>query len=136
MEKQIQQVLEFHKAFGLTVNSKPSHIDEKDFLLRKRLMEEELKEYLEIAEYSLREDVAKELADLLYVVLGTIVTHGFQDYIVAIFDEVHKSNMSKLDENGKPILRADGKVLKSKLYREADLSFLYNDFDKALDVED
>ena len=70
--------------------------------------------------------VAKELADIAYTLLGTIVSHGLQDEFEHIFDAVHESNMSKLDENGKPIYREDGKILKSSRYHEPDLSFLKN----------
>ena len=59
--------------------------------------------------------------DLLYVLLGTYVAHGLQDYAEALFDEVHRSNMSKLDENGRPIHRDDGKVLKSRQYSAPDI---------------
>jgi predicted HAD superfamily Cof-like phosphohydrolase len=66
--------------------------------------------------------VADALTDLAYVVFGTYVAHGLQDVAEALFDEVHRSNMSKLDENGRPIYRPDGKVLKSNRFREPDLA--------------
>lgn len=71
------------------------------------------------------------LLDLLsfvfaYTLLGTVVSHGLQDEFERIFDAVHESNMSKLDENSKPIYRKDGKILKSSRYHEPDLSFLKN----------
>jgi predicted HAD superfamily Cof-like phosphohydrolase len=65
------------------------------------------------------ENLAKELCDLIYVILGTAISYGIP--LDKCFDEVHKSNMSKLDENGKPLYREDGKILKSKLYRTADI---------------
>ena len=58
---------------------------------------------------------------MLYILCGTIIAHGFQDKMEAIFDEIQKSNMSKLDENGKPIYREDGKVMKGPNYFKPNL---------------
>ena len=58
---------------------------------------------------------------MLYVLLGTFITHGLQDIAEELFAEVHRSNMSKLDEQGKPIFRQDGKVLKSDQFSDPDL---------------
>ena len=65
--------------------------------------------------------VADALTDLAYVLFGTYVTHGLQEVADALFDEVQRSNMSKLDENGRPIYREDGKALKSAQFSEPDL---------------
>jgi len=89
--------------------------------VRLRLMQEELDEYRLAAENGDIVGIADALTDLLYVVYGTILAHGLQDYAQELFDEVHRSNMSKLDENGSPVYREDGKVLKSKLFSEPDL---------------
>ena len=64
-------------------------------------------------------EIKKESADLLYVLAGLFVDFGWDMQV--IFNRIHESNMSKLDENGKPIFREDGKVLKSNRYKEADL---------------
>jgi predicted HAD superfamily Cof-like phosphohydrolase len=88
-------------------------------------MIEEVKEWEESA--ICNDDVdkrAKELADILYTVFGTIITEGLQDYMEQAFDAVHQSNMSKMGENGKPVKRIDGKVLKGPNYQEPDLSFI------------
>jgi predicted HAD superfamily Cof-like phosphohydrolase len=61
------------------------------------------------------------LGDQLYILCGTILKHGLQDKIVEVFQEIQRSNMSKLDENGRPIYREDGKVLKSNLYFRPDI---------------
>ncbi|MFM8455632.1 MAG: hypothetical protein ACKOAK_02585, partial [Ignavibacteria bacterium] len=61
-------------------------------------------------------EVADALGDQLYILCGTLLKHGLKDKIVEVFLEIQRSNMSKLDENGKPIYREDGKVLKSELY--------------------
>jgi predicted HAD superfamily Cof-like phosphohydrolase len=66
----------------------------------------------------------KEGADLLYVLLGTFVSLGLGDQLIEAFERVHISNMSKLDENGKPIYREDGKVLKGPNYKSPNLEDL------------
>ena len=133
MKKQLKQLEEFHRSFGLYINEKPTLRIPQDLNeLRMRVMKEEVDEYAE--EYAITGDtederlqaVAKELADIAYTLLGTVVSHGLQDEFERIFDAVHESNMSKLDENGKPIYREDGKILKSSRYHEPDLSFLKN----------
>ena len=84
-------------------------------------MQEELKEVVEAMHNEPIENIAKELADLIYVTYGTVLAYGLQDKFTDIFDEVHRSNMSKLDEDGNPVLREDGKVLKSENYSPADI---------------
>ena len=66
-------------------------------------------------------EVADALGDMLYILCGTILTHGMQDKIEEVYREIQRSNMSKLDENGNPIYREDGKVLKSDLYFKPDI---------------
>jgi predicted HAD superfamily Cof-like phosphohydrolase len=61
-------------------------------------------------------EIADALGDMLYILFGTALKHGLQHKLEAVFDEIHRSNMSKLDENGAPVVRADGKILKSTLY--------------------
>ncbi len=117
IKKPIQAVMKFHKAFGLGVEetptaSLPSAINQ----LRFELMKEENEEYLEAAKSNNLIEVGDALGDMLYILCGTIIAHGFQDKIEAIFDEIQNSNMSKLGEDGKPIYREDGKVLKGPNY--------------------
>lgn len=88
--------------------------------LRFRLMEEEHSEVVEAMVYGDKEQIAKEICDLLYVVYGTAISYGID--IDKCFDEVHSSNMSKLGSDGKPKYREDGKILKGENYREADLT--------------
>lgn len=130
MQKQLQQVLEWHTKFGVPIKTEPDPFNDSEeeaslIRLRFRIMKEEVLEWYDSAVFN--EDIdkrAKELADILYVVLGTIITEGLQDVIEKVFDAVHESNMTKLDDNGNPIKRYDGKILKGKNYREPDLSFL------------
>ncbi|MBL4587115.1 MAG: nucleoside triphosphate pyrophosphohydrolase family protein [Flavobacteriales bacterium] len=117
MKDKIASVYEFHRVFGIGNNDKPEHnIGEDDFLLRHRLMHEENEEYLEAAKNGDLVEIADALGDMMYILYGTICKHGLQDRIGDIFDEIHRSNMSKLDADGKPIYRADGKVMKSDQY--------------------
>jgi len=66
-------------------------------------------------------EVADALGDMLYILCGTIIEHGMQHKIEEVFEEIQRSNMSKLDENGKPIYREDGKVLKGPNYFKPDI---------------
>ncbi len=79
-------------------------------------MAEENLEYLEAAKGNDMIEVADALGDMLYILCGTILSHGMQHKIVEVFDEIQRSNMSKLGEDGKPIYREDGKVLKGPNY--------------------
>jgi len=112
MKKQLQQLWSFQSAYGSTRNSKPTLLSEDDYSLRYRLGKEELIEYLDACKNNDLVEVTDALADQLYILLGTMVAHGMSEIIEDVFDEVHRSNMSKLGEDGKPIYREDGKVLK------------------------
>lgn len=122
MKKKINSVAEFHDVFLIGNAEAPTLISEKDYLLRHALMKEENEEYLEACKKGDLTEIADALGDQLYILFGTILKHGLQHKIEEIFDEIHSSNMSKLDENRKPIFREDGKVLKSKHYFRPDIS--------------
>lgn len=85
-------------------------------------MDEENKEYLEAAENGDLIEVADALGDMLYILCGTILEHGMQFKIEEVFNEIQRSNMSKLGADGKPIYRADGKVLKGPNYFKPDIA--------------
>ena len=116
MEKQIKQVESFHNAFLEKNAESPELVSENTFLLRHRLMQEENDEYLEACWQGDIVGIADALGDQLYILCGTILKHGLQDKIVEVFDEIQRSNMSKLGEDGKPIFREDGKILKGPNY--------------------
>lgn len=117
LSKVIDHVRDFHNAFGIENREEPTaHIDDKTILLRYKLMREENEEYLEAAENGDVVEVADALGDMLYILCGTILSHGMQYKIAEVFEEIQRSNMSKLDKDGKPIYREDGKVLKSDQY--------------------
>ncbi|WP_424494810.1 hypothetical protein [Salinimicrobium sp. GXAS 041] len=113
MKKKIAAVKEFHSAFGLGIKDKPTgNLGNAKNLLRFELMKEENEEYLEAANAGDVVEVADALGDMLYILCGTIIEHGMQDKIEEVFEEIQKSNMSKLGADGKPVYRKDGKVLK------------------------
>ena len=104
MQDQLDAVAAFHKAFGVGVAQKPTATTATDILnLRHRLMAEENEEYLEAANNNDLVEVADALGDMLYILCGTILTHGMQHIIEDVFAEIRDSNMSKLGVDGKPI---------------------------------
>ncbi len=119
----IGAVEEFHTAFKIENNYNPTtELTESDIDLRHRLMAEENEEYLEAARNGDIVEVADALGDMLYILCGTILKHGLQGKIEKVFNEIQRSNMSKLDANGQPIYREDGKVMKSDLYFRPDIA--------------
>ncbi|MEN9302896.1 MAG: hypothetical protein RL264_1325 [Bacteroidota bacterium] len=123
LEEVIEQVAVFHDAFRIENNYSPTvELSEQEIELRFRLMKEENEEYLEAAKNGDIVEVADALGDQLYILCGTILKHGLQHKIVDVFNEIQRSNMSKLDENGNPIYREDGKVMKSSLYFKPDIA--------------
>jgi predicted HAD superfamily Cof-like phosphohydrolase len=131
MKKQIAQVTEFQNSFSQLVNTEPSFIDRDLVDLRYDLMTEENEEYYQAVVANDLVEIADALGDQLYVLLGTILSHGMQYIIEDVLTEIHRSNMSKLDADGKPIVNGDngildttrplGKVLKSGNYSEPNL---------------
>ncbi len=122
MENKIKAVKEFHEAFGLGVKEAPkANLSEEKIKLRYNLMAEENDEYLEAAQDNDLVEVADALGDMLYILCGTILEHGMQYKIEEVFNEIQKSNMSKLGADGKPIYREDGKVMKGPNYFEPDI---------------
>ena len=117
MKKYTDAVHEFHSAFKLGIKNEPTaDLGETKNLLRFNLMKEENEEYLEAANANDLVEVADALGDMLYILAGTIIEHGMQYKIAEVFDEIQRSNMSKLGEDGHPIFREDGKVLKGPNY--------------------
>lgn len=115
MKKQIDDVKKFHESFGITNNDVPT-LNKESFMLRFNLMKEENEEYLEAANNNDMVEVADALGDMLYILCGTIIEHGMQHKIDEVFSEIQNSNMSKLGDDGNPIYREDGKVLKGPNY--------------------
>ncbi|PKV52352.1 phosphoribosyl-ATP pyrophosphohydrolase [Aquimarina sp. MAR_2010_214] len=117
MKDKIAAVQEFHTSFKLGFKNEPiADLGEAKNTLRFNLMKEENEEYLEAAQNNDLVEVADALGDMLYILCGTIIEHGMQHKIEEVFNEIQRSNMSKLGENGQPIYREDGKVLKGPNY--------------------
>ena len=117
IEDEINAVEEFHNAFGIeSANSPTLDVSEQKIILRYNLMKEENEEYLEAAQNNDPVEVADALGDMLYILCGTILSHGMQHKISEVFEEIQRSNMSKLGSDGKPIYREDGKILKGPNY--------------------
>ena len=121
MKKYTDAVSEFHKTFKVEQNESPTLISEEDWILRHKLMKEENQEYIDACATNDLVEVADALGDQLYILCGTILKHGMQHKIGEIFDEIQKSNLSKLDEQGNPIFRGDGKILKGVNYFEPNI---------------
>lgn len=118
-----EKVAEFMNAFKQDVETEPGWTSVSE--LRYNLIDEELKELRQALDERNLIEVADALTDLLYVVYGA--GHSFGINLDKCFEEVHNSNMSKLDEDGEPIYREDGKVLKGPNYWQPDLKkVLYN----------
>ncbi len=123
MKSKLDAVALFHSSFGLGIKDAPSaNLGEAKNELRFNLMDEENKEYLEAANNGDMVEVADALGDMLYILCGTILEHGMQHKIEAVFNEIQRSNMSKLGADGKPIYREDGKVLKGPNYFKPNIS--------------
>jgi predicted HAD superfamily Cof-like phosphohydrolase len=117
MKNKLDSVKEFHIAFGIGYSeTMRGDLGEQKNLLRFNLMKEENEEYLEAVQNDDIVEIADALGDMLYILCGTIIEHGLQHKIEAVFDEIQRSNMSKLGEDGKPIYREDGKVMKGPNY--------------------
>ncbi len=125
MEKAIlskaKSVEEFHEKFLIGNNHDYTLLDEKTSQLRYDLIKEENEEYLDACKNGDIVEIADALGDILYIAFGSLLKHGLQYKIDEVFDEIHRSNMSKLDKDGQPIFREDGKVLKSELYFRPDI---------------
>jgi predicted HAD superfamily Cof-like phosphohydrolase len=120
MKNQIEMVKEFINAFNLPSEDNPAPLELDRSVLRHKLLKEEVQE---LYEASLSGDLvgcADGIVDCLYIILGTAHELGMTSMLEELFEEVHKSNMSKLD-NGKAKYRADGKVMKGKNYFKPNL---------------
>ena len=118
----IEQVQEFHETYGLPVKNSPDLTDPQTNELRINLLAEELDELKVALAEDDKVEVLDALIDLQYVLDGAFLSLGFADVKEAAFNEVHRSNMSKLGADGKPIRReGDGKVMKGPNYFKPDM---------------
>ena len=119
-----ESVKKFMETFGQEIKEKASFPNDKITSLRYDLIKEELDEFKEAIDKKDIKEVADALTDILYVTYGA--GHAFGIDLDKCFDEVQNSNMSKLDENGKPIYNDSGKVMKGPNYFKPDLSKFVN----------
>ncbi|MFC2110193.1 hypothetical protein ACFLRU_05340 [Bacteroidota bacterium] len=127
MKNKIEAVKKFHESFKLGVKQTPTaDLGVAKNKLRFNLMAEENEEYLEAANNNDLVEVADALGDMLYILCGTIIEHGMQHKIEEVFNEIQRSNMSKLGADGKPIYREDGKVLKGPDYFKPNIQKILN----------
>lgn len=124
----IEMVREFHEKYGLPhPDEMTTELDPETIALRRALVEEELDELERAVIEGDTLKILQESADLLYVVYGYLVTLGINKKMAkAAIREVHRANLSKLDENGNVIRREDGKVLKGPNYRPPSMLEVYN----------
>ena len=125
MIQPIKLLTEFNKAFSVPVNRKPTLISNEEFKLKINLIKEELNEYENACSEEDITEVCDAIVDLAYVMYGMVVQHGLSDVFDDMFEEVHKSNMSKL-ENGRELTRSDGKIMKGSEYFTPDLNQFIN----------
>jgi predicted HAD superfamily Cof-like phosphohydrolase len=146
LKKILKDVKEFQQAFNSPTSNKPTLLPLQRAELRFDLMREENAEYFQAALSGDLVEVADALGDMLYVLAGTIIEHGMLHIIEDLFAEIHESNMSKLDFDGKPIIngqngvydptKAMGKVLKSTRYFKPDIKkILESSTQKLIDQE-
>jgi predicted HAD superfamily Cof-like phosphohydrolase len=113
------KVIQFMTSFGQEVKDRPELADHKTAMLRLKLILEEYEELEDAVTEGHIVGIADALTDILYVTYGAGAAYGID--LDKCFEEVHNSNMSKLGEDGKPIYREDGKVMKGPNYWEPDL---------------
>jgi predicted HAD superfamily Cof-like phosphohydrolase len=126
MKELINKVADFHEKFGIINNTNPQLIGSTGYQLRYDLALEELQEYKNACQQENLVEIADALGDQLYILIGTILRHGMQDIIENVFNEIHASNMSKLGEDGKPVIREDGKILKGVNYFRPNLKQFFD----------
>jgi predicted HAD superfamily Cof-like phosphohydrolase len=119
-ESPARLVRQFHETFGVPIQDIPGPVTEELAQARQGFLESEVAEVAEGVANGDLANIAQELADVVYVAYGTALAYGID--LDAVLAEVHRANMSKLDADGRPLMRADGKVLKSPLYRPPDVA--------------
>ncbi|MGH8877926.1 MAG: MazG nucleotide pyrophosphohydrolase domain-containing protein [Stackebrandtia sp.] len=115
-----RHLAEFHDAFDIHRQSAPAHPPAGIAAWCQRVLDEEVAEAAEAVGSGRLADIAHELADVVYAAYGMALAHGID--LDAVVAEVHRANMSKLDANGRPVRREDGKVIKSPHFRPPDIS--------------
>ena len=129
MEHQLNSVRAFQEAFKVELPLNPTLLSEDRAKLRQSLLQEEVFELHMAQQKGDIVEVADAIIDIMYITLGTALEYGMGGILPKLFDEVHASNMTKFDEDGNPIFRADGKIMKPEGYRPPNLEpILKRDF--------
>ena len=119
---QIDQVKEFHTAFNIPVFETPTFPSRDRLKMRMNILQEEVNELdMALSEEDITETL-DAIVDCMYILIGTAHELGIASVLEKAFEEVHRSNMTKLDSEGKPFYREDGKVIKSEFYQSPNLS--------------
>lgn len=114
------KVKEFHETYGAYISEESKLPDSSIRKLRKDLLQEEFDEYMKAEEDNDLVEIADALGDMMYIIYGTAISYGIP--LDDVFNEIHSSNMSKLGEDGKPIRREDGKILKGPKFFRPDIA--------------
>jgi predicted HAD superfamily Cof-like phosphohydrolase len=122
MNRQIEQVKKFHQAFGHPVRLKPTALTEERSEMRMDILKEEIDELDEAASYNDFVNIADAIVDSMYILIGTALEYGIAHRLEECFEEVHRSNMSKLGADGFPVYREDGKIMKGPNYTPPNLA--------------
>lgn len=115
-----EMVTEFHEAFGAPVGQSLSALSSDREALRMGLIDEEYEELIAAVKDNDAVGIFDALGDMVYVIYGMAIEMGGN--LDAVVEEIHRSNMTKLDEDGNPILRADGKILKGSNYEPPNIA--------------
>lgn len=126
MKEQIKQVETFRETFKIGVNHEPTLLPIAVSYLHHNLLLEEVQEYKEAVDSHDIVEVADALIDIMYICIGAAVHHGLQHHLEEMFSAVQASNMSKLDADGNPIYREDGKIMKSNRFFKPDIAKILN----------
>lgn len=131
MKVQIKNLENFQQKFKSNYNTTPTFLTEEEYTLRYLLSKEENEEYLSACHDNDMVEILDAIVDRIFLAFGDAVSHGLQDKLEAAFQEVYLSNLSKLDDNGEPIINGQngifdkskplGKLLKSENYFQPNL---------------
>jgi predicted HAD superfamily Cof-like phosphohydrolase len=119
-DRKLNMVFEFNKTYDVPTSKEPTEIDKENYELNYELMLEELNEYLDACKNKDLVEISDAVVDMMYILYGIILKHGLHEVVFDMFEEVHRSNMSKL-ENGKVLRRSDGKIMKGSEYFKPNL---------------
>ena len=133
MKRLLEQRLEFNKVFEIKSNNTPGLIPKSGFVLETDMMLEELQEYRNANEEGDLVEIVDAIADQLYLAIGMVKKHGLQDIMEEVMDEVHRSNMSKVWEDGTIHKNEAGKVMKPSHFSPPKIKeILDNHFNKEI----